>query len=100
MKVDAPPGSPVAVLGLGVLAGDITLQGGQRSLSGTADVRYLRQESVLALAEDPFDDSDELFREVLELRFPVGAEDRGIERVGDLAVGAFGLWRWRIGLHM
>ncbi len=37
---------------LGVLAGDITLQGGQRSISGSVTVSYLRQESVLSLAED------------------------------------------------
>jgi ATP-binding cassette subfamily F protein 3 len=38
---------------LGVLAGEITLQGGQLSLAGSTALRYLRQESVLALSDDP-----------------------------------------------
>jgi ATP-binding cassette subfamily F protein 3 len=37
---------------LGVLAGELTLHGGQRTLAGGVSWRYLRQESVLALAED------------------------------------------------
>ena len=37
---------------LGVLAGEITLQGGQYTRSGGVSLRYLRQETVLGLADE------------------------------------------------
>jgi len=45
----------------------------------------LKQEGVTQIITTHYMDDEHSNREVLELRFPVGAQDRGIERIKDLA---------------